>query len=44
MTTPWHEMSACALGVGIADGDIDPVALCEHFLARIAAHDADRKI
>ncbi|MCH7944185.1 MAG: amidase [Proteobacteria bacterium] len=44
MTTPWHEMSACALGVGIADGDIDPVALCEHFLARIAAHDDDRKI
>ena len=44
MTTAWHEMSACALGVGIADGDIDPVALCEHFLARIAAHDDDRKI
>lgn len=34
-------MSARALGAGIAAGDFDPVALCEHFLARIEGHDAE---
>ncbi|MFP6732011.1 MAG: amidase family protein [Alphaproteobacteria bacterium] len=44
MTTEWHEMTACALGAGIAAGDIDPVALCEHFLARIEAHNGEQKV
>lgn len=43
-TRLWHEMSACDLGAGIAAGDIDPVALTEHFLARIEAHDGDHKV
>ncbi|MCH2096226.1 MAG: amidase family protein [Rhodobacteraceae bacterium] len=34
----WTEMSAADLGRGIARGDIDPLALTQHFLARIAAH------
>lgn len=37
----WHEMSALALGAAIADGAVDPIALTEHFLARIEAADAD---
>ena len=37
-------MTACALGAGIAAGDIDPVALCEHFLARIEAHNGEQKV
>ena len=43
-TMQWHAMSACALGDGIAAGDIDPVALCEHFLARIAAHNGEQQV
>ncbi len=43
MTTHLHEMSALALGEGIGRGEIDPVALTEHFLERIkridTAHD-----
>jgi aspartyl-tRNA(Asn)/glutamyl-tRNA(Gln) amidotransferase subunit A len=42
-STVWHEMSALALGEAIGRGEIDPVALTEHFLERIAridtAHD-----
>ncbi len=39
----WTEMSAAALGRGIAAKDIDPVALTQHFLDAIAAHpEADR--
>ncbi len=40
MTQAWHGMSALELGAGIGDGGIDPVALAEHFLDRIAAIDA----
>jgi aspartyl-tRNA(Asn)/glutamyl-tRNA(Gln) amidotransferase subunit A len=36
--TNWTEMSAAALGRGIAKGAIDPVALAEHFLHEIDAH------
>ncbi|MBS0126368.1 amidase [Thetidibacter halocola] len=35
----WTEMSAAALGRGIGAGEIDPVTLAEHFLARIEAHE-----
>ena len=40
----WHEMSALALGEGIAAGAIDPVALTEHFLARIGAEDPEHVV
>ena len=41
--TDWTEMSAAALGRGIERGDIDPVALTQSFLDKIAAHPmADR--
>ncbi len=36
--TNWTDMSAAALGRGIAAGDIDPVALAEHFLNEINRH------
>lgn len=39
MSNEWHQLTACALGDGIERGDIDPRALCEHFLDRIAAND-----
>lgn len=42
MGKDWHDMTALALGAGIAKGAIDPVELTEHFLARIAAHDPKR--
>ena len=44
MTHEWHSMTALALGAGIGAGDIDPVALAEHFLERIVALDADHTI
>ena len=44
MAQAWHEMSALELGAGIGDGGIDPVALAEHFLDRIAAIDGDHSI
>ena len=44
MNENWHLQTACELGDGIGHGDIDPRDLCEHFLARIAAHDADHLI
>ncbi len=44
MTKQWHELSACALGAGIADGVIDPVALTEHFLDRIEARDGEHRV
>ena len=34
----WRWMTASALGAGIADGSIDPVALTETYLAAIDAH------
>ena len=37
-------MTALDLGAGIASGDIDPVPLAEHFLARIEAEDTDHAI
>ncbi|WP_417515983.1 amidase [Minwuia sp.] len=43
MTDAFHEMTALALGRGIAAGRIDPVALAEHFFDRIAEADPDRK-
>ncbi len=39
-----HEMTALELGSGVASGALDPVAITEHFLARIDAMDADHKI
>ena len=44
MTQPWHEMTALALGTAIDDGTIDPVALTEHYLARIENDDADHTV
>jgi len=44
MTDSWHQMTALALGDGIAGGAIDPVALTEHFLERIARGDGDRVV
>jgi len=44
MTTPWHEMTALALGRAIAARSIDPVELAEHFLARIAELDPEHAI
>lgn len=41
MATPWHEMTALALGRAIGEGTIDPVELTEHFLARIAEMDGE---
>ena len=40
----WQTFGAAALGRGIAAGDIDPVALCEVFLAAIAEQDPDHRI
>ncbi|MCH7526283.1 MAG: hypothetical protein IID39_02495 [Planctomycetes bacterium] len=37
-------MTACALGAGIADGAIDPVALTEHFLDRIETRDGEHRV
>lgn len=42
--TDWSEMSAAALGRGIAAGEIDPVALAEHFLSAARAHDFGPRI
>ena len=44
MTVPWHEMTALALGGAIDSGEIDPVALTEHYLARIADADKDHTV
>ena len=44
MALPWHEMTALALGTAIADGAIDPLALTEHYLARIESKDADHTV
>ena len=44
MTKQWHDMTALELGAGIATGSIDPVALAEHFLDRIAADEIDRNV
>ena len=42
--TAWHEMTALALGAAIENGQIDPVDLTEHFLARIEGEDPDHRI
>ena len=44
MTTQLHEMSALALGEAIGRGEIDPVALTEHFLERIERIDTEHDI
>ena len=44
MTVEWHEMSALALGRGIEAREIDPRALTDYFLDRIAAADPDNTI
>ena len=44
MKPDWHEMTALALGVEIAAGRIDPPALAEYFLDRIAAADPKHEI
>ena len=41
---PWHEMSAIALGNAIGRGEVDPVTLTEHFLARIERIDTKNEI
>lgn len=41
---PWHEKTALALGAGVEKGEIDPVALAEHFESRIAELDRDRLV
>ena len=40
----WHEQPARALGTAIGEGEIDPVDLAEHFIARIEAQDTEHKI
>ncbi len=40
----WHDMTALQLGDGIAAGEIDPVDLTEHFLARIEELDGERRV
>jgi aspartyl-tRNA(Asn)/glutamyl-tRNA(Gln) amidotransferase subunit A len=40
----WQQMSAAALGRGIGAGEIDPVALTEHFLAAIDSHPDGERI
>ena len=42
--TEWHEQTALELGAGIAAGEIDPVALTEHFIARIEANDGEQRV
>ncbi|MBM3518747.1 MAG: amidase, partial [Alphaproteobacteria bacterium] len=40
----WQDMTALALGRAIERGAIDPVALAEHYLERIARDDASHAI
>ncbi len=40
----WHESTALDLGAGIGAGEIDPVELAEHFIARIEANDAPQRV
>lgn len=40
----WHEQTALELGAAIGAGTIDPVALTEHFIARIEAEDREQKV
>lgn len=44
MSRAWHEETALSLGGAIGKGALDPVALTEHFLARIAAVDGDHTV
>ena len=44
MKDEWHDLTATALGKSIARGEIGPVELTQHFLARIKANDADRRV
>jgi len=40
----WHEMTGLELGAAIGSGAIDPVALAEFFIERIAAEDPDHVV
>lgn len=40
----WHSQSAAELGRAIGAGEIDPVALAEHFLSRIEGHKHSARI
>lgn len=42
--TPWHHMTALALGAAIADKSIDPVDLTQHFLDRMGREDPDHRV
>jgi aspartyl-tRNA(Asn)/glutamyl-tRNA(Gln) amidotransferase subunit A len=42
--TDWHRRTALELGRAIGEGKADPVAMAEHFLERIARHDADHAV
>ncbi|MEC9346342.1 MAG: amidase family protein [Pseudomonadota bacterium] len=44
MSTPVHDLSATELGAAMRAGDLDPVAVAEHFLARIDELDANHAI
>ena len=44
MDTPWHAQTALQLGAAIGAGEIDPVELTDHFLARIEEFDTDHSI
>ena len=44
MTEKYQNMTALQLGAGIGNGEIDPVALAEFFLARIAERDSEHKV
>jgi aspartyl-tRNA(Asn)/glutamyl-tRNA(Gln) amidotransferase subunit A len=44
MSDAWHTMTALELGRGVESGTIDPVALTDHFLARIEEVDTERSI
>ena len=44
MNEAWHERTALELGAAIGAGEIDAVALAEHFFARIAERDPYRTV
>ena len=44
MKDEWHNLTATELGQCVARGEIGPVELTQHFLARIKANDADRRV
>jgi len=44
MKDEWHNLTATELGQCVAQGEIGPVELTQHFLARIKTNDADRRV